>query len=645
MIFDSWRGFKESALSKEWHDKLKEMARVARGNILKMTSIAASGHPGGSMSSIDLYLTLYNMANIDSKNPMRNDRDRIIISHGHTSPGVYSALAACGFFDISDCLYGFRKAGSPFEGHVEQTVPGVEWDTGNLGQGLSVGVGKAIYSKLSGLNFKTYVVMGDGEQQKGQISEARRMAAKFSLTNLIAIVDYNRLQISGMIRDVMPQDITRDWTSDGWQVVEIDGHDFNNIYEALYRASNASNGEPVMILAKTTMGKGVSFMENKEAFHGAPVKMDLLGEALSQLDVSSSDIEVIKERKAGDPPVLPKVERAPFPTINPGTPLTYDVEKKVANRNAWGKALLSVADANMVNDDFVMGVFDCDLAGSVKTTGFAEKYPDNFFQCGISEHHVATCAGALGGETALSIWADFAVFGIDETYNQARMNDINHSNIKLICTHSGVQVGEDGKTHQCIDYFGLLNSTYGWKLITPADANHTDRISRYILSNPGNFALIMGRSGVPVITNNDGKPFYGNDYNYVYGRMDKLRTGEKLALITAGNMAPVAMDAWNRLNDDGCTVSLICVSDWSDFHADDIEMLASYKHLVVLEDHNVKTGLGTALSVDLYESGAKTTMTKMGVTGYASSGKPADLFKMLGIDADAVVEKISKILL
>jgi len=596
------------------------------------------------MSSIDIYMILYNMAKIDPKNPRRNDRDRIIISHGHTSPGVYSALAACGFFNINDCLYGFRKAGSPFEGHVEQTVPGVEWDTGNLGQGLSVGVGKAIYAKLSGLYFKTYVVMGDGEQQKGQISEARRMAAKYRLTDLIAIVDYNRLQISGMLRDVMPQDITRDWTSDGWQVVEIDGHDFNQIYEALYRATKG-NGEPVMILARTTMGKGVSFMENKEGYHGAPVKMDMLNEALAQLKVSNSDIELIKERREGNPPVLQKNERAQFPLVNPGNPLTYAIDEKVANRNAWGKALLSVADANMIIDDFVMAVFDCDLAGSVKTTGFAEKYPDNFFQCGISEHHAAACAGSFGGETALSIWADFAVFGIDETYNQARLNDINHSNIKLVCTHSGVQVGEDGKTHQCIDYFGLLNSTFGWKLITPADANHTDRITRYILSHPGNFALIMGRSNVPVITGNDGKPFFGGDYNYVFGRMDQLRSGETIALVTAGNMAPVAMEAWNKLHYEGCTVSLICVSDWSDFHPDDIEMLASYKHLVVLEDHNVKTGLGAALAVELYEAGAKTTMTRMGVTEYASSGEPADLFKMLGLDADSVVEKITKILL
>ncbi|MEA2031261.1 MAG: transketolase [candidate division Zixibacteria bacterium] len=642
MTFDPWRGFTDSALSDEWHKKLTEMARIARGNILKMTSVAASGHPGGSMSSVEVFLTLYNLAKVDPNNPHRNDRDRIVISHGHTSPAVYSSLAAAGFFDIVPCLHGFRQGGSPFEGHVEQTVPGVEWDTGNLGQGLSVGIGKAIYSRLSEQGFHTYVAMGDGEQQKGQISEARRMAAKFQLTNLTAIVDYNRLQISGRIRDIMPQDIARDWTSDGWHVIEVDGHDLNQIYEALHRATNDS-GSPFMILARTTMGKGVSFMENKEGFHGAPVKREMLGEALAQLGTDDSDFDTLVSRRADGPPPMFKREETPFPLVDPGKSFNYGVDDLLDNRSAWGKALLSVAEVNMDKDDFTMAVFDCDLAGSVKTAAFAEKFPDNFFQCGISEHNVATCAGSLGAEKALAVWADFAVFGVDETYNQARLNDINHSNLKLICTHAGVQVGEDGKTHQCIDYFGLFNSTFGWKVITPADPNQTDKIARYILSIPGNFAVIMGRSKVPVITDEDGKPFFGEGYTYTYGRMDTLRRGEKLALVTAGNMAFVAIDAWNKLNDNGLRVALINVSDWSDLHPDDLQMLAKFEHLVVLEDHNVKTGLGSTLAVALMESGAHSTLTRMGVTGYASSGKPAELFKMLGIDADSVADRIKQI--
>jgi transketolase len=527
---------------------------------------------------------------------------------------------------------------------VEKTVPGIEWDTGNLGQGLSVGIGKALYSRLSGLNFHTWVLMGDGEQQKGQIGEARRQAVKFGLTNLTVLIDNNRLQISGRIRDVMPQNIAADWEADGWNVVAIDGHDVDQIYAELHRASHAGV-KPTVIVARTVMGKGVTFMENDESYHGAPIKQrEMLREALDQLGENDDDVDqLFALRKQGPPPLFPPPD-IPYPIVETGAPFNYDTDTNMDNRSAWGKALLSVADLNLPRPDFVMGVFDCDLAGSVKTAAFGEKYPDYFFQCGITEHSTATIAGSLATENALSIWADFSVFATAETYNQQRLNDINHSNLKLICTHSGVQVGEDGKTHQSIDYYALLNSTFGWKVITPADPNQTDRVARYVLAEPGNFAVFMGRSKCPIITDEAGKPFFAGDYQYRYGRMDVLRRGATIALVTAGNMAFVALEAWNLLADEGASVSLISVADWCDFHADDLQMLASYKHLVTLEDHNVKTGLGTALAAELFQAGAKCTLTKMGVDQYASSGKPLELFRMLGLDPESVAERIRRLL-
>ena len=642
--FDPWRGFAESALSEEWRLKLSEMARKARAQILKMTHLAASGHPGGSMSSLEMYLVLYHMARLSPDDPYRDDRDRVVVSHGHTSPGAYTALASAGFFDVTAAIHGFRQGGSPFEGHVEKTVPGIEWDTGNLGQGLSVGLGKAIYARLSGLDFHTYVLMGDGEQQKGQISEARRQAVKFGLTDLTVMIDYNRLQISGRTRDIMPQNMAAEWEADGWNVVEIDGHDLDQVYAELYRATH-SDGAPTVILARSVMGKGVTFMENDEGYHGAPVKKrEMLKEALDQLGETDDDIDhLMNLRGQGPPPLFPPPD-IPHPIVETGDPFNYDLDTNMDNRSAWGKALLSIADLNMPRPDFTMAVFDCDLAGSVKTAAFGEKYPDNFFQAGISEHSTAAMAGSLATENALSIWSDFAVFATVEAYNQQRLNDINHSNLKLFCTHTGVQVGEDGKTHQCIDYFALLNSTFGWKVITPADPNQTDRVARYVLSEPGNFAVFMGRAKNKIITDREGKPFFAGDYRYRYGRMDVLRRGEKLALVTAGNMAGVAMEAWELLEEEGAWISLINVSDWSDFHPDDIQMLASYDHLVVLEDHNVKTGLGTALSDELFQAGARCTLTKMGVEHYASSGKPMELFRLLKIDPVSVAERIRRLL-
>ncbi len=287
-----------------------------------------------------------------------------------------------------------------------------------------------------------------------------------------------------------------------------------------------------------------------------------------------------------------------------------------------------------------MAVFDCDLSKSVKTDGFAKKYPNSFFQCGISEHSTAAMSGALSAESALSVWSDFGVFGIDETYNQARLNDINHANLKLFCTHSGVNVGEDGKTHQCIDYFALLNSTFGWKVITPADPNQTDCITRYVLSHPGNFAVIMGRAVIPVVLDDAGKPFFGDGYNYRYGRMEQIRKGEDIVLVAAGNMLPYAMQAWNTLKDDGVKISLVSVSDWSDMHIDDLRLLAGHRTIVTLEDHNVKTGLGTTLAAGMFEQGLSARLVKIGVPHYASSGKPDDLYKLLGMDAAGVVAKV-----
>lgn len=638
--FDSWRGFTTEKLDPEWYDNLTIMAKEARGNILKMTTLASSGHPGGSLSSIDIYLMLYNMTNVDPKKPNRDDRDRIIISHGHTSPGAYSALASAGFFNAEGAVVGFRLAGSPFEGHVERSVPGIEWGTGNLGQGLSVGIGKAFYANLSKQSFHTFVFMGDGEQQKGQISESRRIAVKFNLSKLTAIIDYNQLQISGDIKEVMPQNIKAEWEADGWQVVEIDGHDFNQIYDALYKAYHNS-GAPIMILANTVMGKGVSFMENKHGYHGAPLKVDQLTSALVELGIENNLEQLKAERATNAYPKFDKVAKT-YPKVELGQNINYAVDAKSDCRGAFGKALVSVADANMNRADFNMAVFDCDLAGSVKTEDFGKKYPDSFFQVGISEHSAACITGSLSVEKAISVWADFGVFAMVETYNQARLNDINHSNVKLFCTHCGINVGEDGMTHQCIDYFGILNSTYGWKVITPADPNQCDKIVRYVLATPGNFSVIMGRSVVPVVTDENGQPFFGDNYTYRYGRIEKIRAGKKVAIVSAGNMLFEAMKAYDQLKADN--VALYSVSDWSDLHDDDLKELAGFDHLVTLEDHNLKTGLGTALADAFFCLGLSCGLTKLGVPHYGASGKPADLYKRLGMDADTVVAKVKEAL-
>jgi len=639
----SW-GFNKERLGEEELNRLKELGRLARGDILKMTTVAGSGHPGGSMSSIDIYLTLYHCANIYPDNPNYPERDRIVISHGHTSPGVYAALGRLGFFDLDSVISGFRKTGSIFEGHIERDVPGVEWSTGNLGQGLSAGCGFALAARVHKKNWQVFVVMGDGEQAKGQIGEARRFARKHTLTNITVIIDYNRIQLSGPLSEIMPQNIKENYQSDGWEVLEIDGHNYQEIYQALGQAvRNEKN--PVMILAHTTMSKGISFMEDKCQFHGMPLSLEQCREALSQLNLEDDLEKYIDLRQT--------VQTEKYRRKNPlwqinfdtGQPITYKGQDKMDNRGAFGRALEDLGEKNCGWDGRTpMVVLDCDLLSSVKTNGFADSYSTYFFEAGIQEHNTATVAGALSVEGIITFFADFGVFGVDETYNQHRLNDINKANLKLICTHNGIDVGQDGKTHQCIDYVGIMRNLYGYKIIIPADPNQTDRAVRYLATQPGNFLLAAGRSKLPAILSEEGEPFFAGDYQFEYGKADLIRDGEDGAIIASGGMVHRAVKAGEILRERGYRVKVINVSCLSKLDRSTLQKAAETGVVVTYEDHNIHTGLGSIIADFLAENSLNPRFRKLGVVKYSGSGKPDELFKLQGLDVETLVDTVARLI-
>lgn len=638
------RGFDREKLSQDDLGFLNGFTKKCRGDIIRMTTLAASGHPGGSMSSIDIYAILYGLADVDPQNPFKPERDRIIVSHGHTSPGVYSALGNYGFFDINYAILSFRTAGYPFEGHIEKVVPGVEWDTGNLGQGLSAACGFALSSRLNGYNNNVYCVMGDGEQTKGQIGEARRFAVKYKLNNLTVIVDKNGLQIGGKTIDVMPNNIKGNFEADGFHVIEINGHDFNEIYHAIKKAHSIDS--PVAIIADTVMGKGVSFMENLAKYHGSALNMEDCKKALIELGENDNIDELAKTKKEGVK-MEPLKERKNNYLVIDKTPnkIIYGTEKITDNRSAFGNALLDIANIyseTIKSKNIPFAVFDCDLEGSLKTESFRNAYPDRFFESGIEEHNNAVISGALSTENILTFFTDFGVFGVDEVYNQQRLNDINHTNLKVVCTHCGIDVGEDGKTHQCIDYFGLLNSTFGFKVILPADPNQTDRATRYISSHPGNFGLIMGRSKLPVILDENGVPFFGENYEFKYGKMDVIRNGSDVTVISAGNMLTHALDGCEMLKKSGINPMLLNVACPSEINTEDLLLAAKSGFIVTIEDHNVKTGMGTQIGSLLAENGISVKFRKMGAKFYNSSGKPKELYKLAGLSPSDLYEFVKK---
>ncbi len=655
-------------LTEEKLAKLKELARLARGDILKMTTLAKCGHPGGSMSSIDIYLVLYSFANVSPKYQDDSDRDRVIISHGHTSPGVYSALGRLGFFNINDAISGHRKAGSIFDGHVDWKVPGVEWSSGNLGQGLSAGCGFALSGKLLNKDFHTFVVMSDGEQQKGQVSEARRFAKKYNLNELTVIIDYNSLQISGKITDVMPQNIKGNYISDGWKVLEIDGHDHNQIYEALKQSVNTKD-TPVAIFAYTKMGKGVSFMEDDEQFHGKALSIEQYKKAITELNIDDDLGKYYKLRqqitptkgkgdislKERDKKIEKELKRTYKIDINFGTPITYCKEDNLDNRTAFGNVLKNFAELNCKKSLIYenssnfnkspispIAVFDCDLATSVKTDKFASICPNNFFEGGIQEHNTATIAGALSTQNVLTFFADFGVFGIDETYNQHRLNDINQTNLKLVTTHCGLNIGEDGKTHQCIDYLGVMRNLYNFSIIIPADPNQTDRVIRYISKTPGNFLVAMGRGKVPVILKDNEDPYFAGDYKFEYGKADLIKGGDRATIISMGFMLHRVIMAWEILKNKGYLVRVLNVSCPTNIDEKIIDECINVGPIVIYEDHNVQTGLGSIVADYIACSGKRVRFKKMGICSYGLSGDPEDLFEIQRLSIENLVNSVIK---
>lgn len=274
------------------NQQLAIKANEARILGLTMVHDAASGHPGGSMSCLDLVTALYfNVMHVDTQNPQDPDRDRFVMSKGHCSPALYPVLALRGFFPVDD-LHMFRRIDGHMSGHVEMHhVRGVDMSTGSLGQGVSAAVGMALGGKLNHKDYRVYAVMGDGELDEGQSWEAFMSAAKYKLDNLCVIVDVNGLQIDGATKDVMPlEPLDQKFAAFGFHVITINGHDFDQILSA-YQEAAATKGQPTVILAKTVKGKGISFMENDAGWHGKAPNDQQLEQAVSELKAKIKELE------------------------------------------------------------------------------------------------------------------------------------------------------------------------------------------------------------------------------------------------------------------------------------------------------------------------------------------------------------------
>ena len=616
---------------------LAEMRTRCAKRILLCTSLAASGHPGGSLSTLDMLLVTYGAMNHKADDSQWQGRDRVVMSIGHVSPGVYAVLAENGYFTEADMLEGFRRAGSGFPGHVERIVPGVEWDGGNLGQGLSTAVGMAQAFKMKGTDQKVICYMGDGEQQKGQIAEAMRYANKYNLDNLIVIVDRNNLQICGTTAEVMDIDICGMFEVSGWNVVKTDGHDVNAFYKTLrdaYTGQVAKSGKPTMIEAKTVMAKGISFMENKSKSHGSPLNPEDLAKAMAELGVENEFDKWTALRKEPVKTNTRLENTVRYPTIKPGTPITYD--GKTDCRSAYGNALHSLAVENNVDGVIKIAGISCDLEGSVKMGDFHKHSPSAYFETGIQEHHAASMGSAISREEIACFFSTFGVFAVSEVYNQNRIADINETNFKVVATHCGLDVGEDGPTHQGIDYIGLMRNYFRFNVYLPSDQDQTDRMIRVATVQSGNVFVGMGRSKMEMVQAEDGTPFFGGEYTFTPGKGDWVRKGDAGTIITCGAVTPNVMEAQAILKGQGVDISVLVMGSIIPVDEQAILEAAKMGPVLTVEDHHVDTGLGAIVATVMSDNGVATSFKRLGVTRYGASGKPADLYASQGLDGASI---------
>lgn len=629
--------WKQSALTDVQRSALLAARKDATETILVATTLASSGHPGGSLSCIDLLFGIYGICHINPTNLHAHDRDVVIVSNGHISPGVYSTLAVHGFVNKADVITGFRRAGSMFAGHIETKVPGVEWNTGNLGQGLSAGAGAALARKLRGHDAWSWVLMGDGEQQKGQIAEARRFAVKFGLNNLVCVIDRNYLQIGGDTREVMDQNVEADFAAAGWNVCAIDGHDVNEVFETFARIRRGQvpdPSRPTCVVARTIMSKGVPSMENKAHYHGSTLNEADLRKALAECGIEDR-VDHWKAARASAALQAGIHEEWPrFDGIEVGPPLVRTAATDC--RSAYGDVLEDLAKRNNSGSaPRVVGVSN-DLEGSVKMSGFRKLSPKAFFEGGIQEHNNAVVAGRLAREGFLSFFSTFGVFGVCETYNQQRLNDINMAGVKVVCTHLGLDVGEDGPTHQNIDYVGLLLGTFGFEVFLPLDPNQTDHVVRHIATSRCNSFVGMGRSKMPVVTKSDGSPFYDANYRFIPGKMDVIREGSDVTVITMGAASTYAIAGAKLAAEKGVSVQVLGCASVRPFDTEGVRRAASTRAILTVEDHSVQTGLGSLVAQAVAELGLVTRLKRLGVTRYGSSGPSADVFKEQGMSPENI---------
>ena len=642
---------------------LKEAANLMRGYDLVALCAAGSGHAGGTLSIMDITAALYlRVCDHDPNYPLWPERDRVIWSSGHKAPSLYLGLAFAGFCPLDDVVL-LRKLSSPYQGHPHWVkLPGIEVSTGSLGQGLSVAVGIALAGKLDGRNYRTFCIMGDGEQQEGQIWEAAMEAAHHKLDNLVGIVDCNRLQIDGKVADVMNvEPLSEKYRSFGWEVVRIDGHDMNQVVDALEKAK-AGYGKPVVILADTIKGKGVSFIENVAGWHGKSPNHEEMIKGLTELGLLEKIPypQLLEKAKHYQADVDRRLD-AKMPKFSRNfwwnTAETMKV-KMEPTRKGFGQSL-----ANNGDDERVV-CLGLDISGSITISDFYTSKPERkrrWISMGIAEQSATSAAAGLAKEGKLPVLGTYATFAAARNLDQIRTSVCyGNFNVMIAGAHGGVSVGPDGATHQALEDLFAMCGLPNMSVVVPCDAIETRKATDYLLlKHQGPKYIRFAREATPIVTD-ENTPFRFGHANVIRFRREApnffdafgtvLAAGyrnehEDLTIIACGPMVPEAMRAaWILKTDFDYETRVINLHTLKPIDTAAILRAARETGVVITAEEHQIGALAWQVSGVITETpllyGVPVITGAIGVKDrFGDSGAPWELVKEFEVSAEHIAKK------
>jgi transketolase len=604
-------------------EKLEKIARLIRYNILTMTTNAGSGHPTSSLSAVELMTGLLfdGVFRYDLERPDHPNNDRLLFSKGHASPLFYSLWAATGKVS-PDELLTYRQFGSTLEGHPTVSFRYADAATGSLGQGLSIGVGMAFNAKLDKLTYRTYILLGDSEMAEGSVWEAMEIAAHYGLDNLVAVVDVNRLGQRG--ETMYGHDLEayrRRAEAFGWHALTIDGHDFEAVGNA-YRQAEQNGNRPAMIIARTIKGKGVSFVEDKNGWHGKALKKEDLDRALAELG------EVDKEVRGtiATPEDLEPARRDAAATA----PLAYALDDKIATRKAYGNALKRLYPAF---PDIVS--LDGEVSNSTMAEYFKKEHGDRFFEMYIAEQNMAGAALGFARRGKIPFVSTFAAF-MSRACDQIRMSQYSDANIKFVGSHAGVSIGMDGPSQMGLEDIAFFRTILNGLVLYPCDAVSTEKLVAEAARHRGIVYLRTTRMDTPVI--------YRPEEEFPIGGCKILRRSDadRATLVGAGLTVHEALAAWEALRQEGIVVRVIdlyCIKPVDEKTLKEAAKVSGL--LLTVEDHFQEGGLGEAVRSALWD--ARVPVASLAVRKKPKSGKPQELLDYEEISARAIADKVREL--